>query len=109
MSDLGESILRGALEALAFAKGEADSKAYGVHIPDEINVKRIRENLNMTQKDFAIHFGFSLRTVQVLEQGRVVPSGGTRAFLVVIDREPEAVKRALIVPPSHGYLAQPTL
>ena len=109
MSDLGESMLRGALEALAFAKGKADAKDCAVHIPDEINVKRIRDNLHMTQKEFANHFGFSLRTVQEWEQGRVVPSGGTRAFLVVIDREPEAVKRALVVPPLEGYVSQPVM
>jgi putative transcriptional regulator len=104
MIDLGSSIIQGAMEALAFAQGKVDTKKYHVHIPDEINVKRIRENLNMTQKDFASHFGFSLRTVQEWEQGRIMPSGGAKAFLVVIDREPEAVKRALIQPaPQGGY------
>jgi putative transcriptional regulator len=102
MSDLGSSIIQGAMEALAFAQGVADPKEYRVHIPDEINVRRIRENLSMTQKDFAAHFGFPLRTVQEWEQGRIMPSGGTRAFLVVIDREPEAVKRALIQPASQS-------
>jgi putative transcriptional regulator len=96
MSDLGQSIIQGAIEALSFARGEADQQDYKIHIPEAINVQRIRQNLHMTQKGFAEHFGFSLRTVQEWEQGRVVPSGGTRAFLTVIDREPEAVKRALI-------------
>jgi putative transcriptional regulator len=95
MSELGESIMRGALEALAFARGEADVSQYRVHIPEEVDVKRIREKLSMSQNEFAEHFGFSKRTVQEWEQGRVMPSGGTRSFLVVIDREPEAVQRAL--------------
>ena len=50
----------------------------------------------MSQSQFAAYFGVSVRTVQEWEQGRVVPSGAARAFLTVIDREPEAVRRALV-------------
>lgn len=39
-SEVEKSIIRGAKEALALAKGEADPKKYKVHIPDEINVKK---------------------------------------------------------------------
>ncbi len=52
MSEVGESITRGAKEALVFAKSEADPIKYRVHIPYEIDVKRIREKLGMSQKDF---------------------------------------------------------
>ncbi|MGB8261764.1 MAG: hypothetical protein WCE75_15485 [Terracidiphilus sp.] len=38
---------------------------------------------------------FSVNTVRHWEQGRRVPEGPTRAYLVVIGREPEAVQRAL--------------
>ncbi len=57
--DIEKSIIRGAKEALAFAKGEADTKKYKVHIPDEINVKKIRNKLNMSQSEFAEHFGLA--------------------------------------------------
>jgi putative transcriptional regulator len=96
MSKVGESIIRGAEEAVAFANGKADPKKYRVHIPDEIDVKRIRTKLGMSQKQFADAYGFSFRTVQEWEQGRMVPSGATRNFLVVLDREPAAVRRALV-------------
>lgn len=96
MSKLGESIIRGAKEALAFAQGEADQKLYQVHIPQTIDVKRIRKKIGLSQKRFAESYGFSLRTVQEWEQGRMVPSGAARTFLVVLDREPEAVSRALM-------------
>jgi putative transcriptional regulator len=49
----------------------------------------------MSQDEFARYFGVSKRTVQDWEQRRRRPSGPSRAFLVVIDREPEAVLRAL--------------
>lgn len=97
MTTAGERILKSAGQALAFAEGK---KGHGctVHIPEEINVRRIRKKLDMTQKDFAEYFGVNLRTVQDWEQGRRVPSGASRNFLFVIDREPEAVRRVLVQP-----------
>lgn len=93
MSELGESLIKGMEEVLAFAKGE-DNGAI-IHIPEEINVRRIRKKLNMSQSEFARYFGVSVRTIQDWEQGRRVPSGASKSFLFVIDREPEAVHRAL--------------
>src|SRR5687768_15334985 len=95
MSKAGDSLLRGAREALAYAKGEADVSQYGVHIPQALDVKAIRQKVKMSQQDFAGYFGVSRRTVQEWEQGRRRPSRAARAFLVVIDREPKAVRRAL--------------
>ena len=94
MSELGESIIKGMEEALEFAKGKK-SKAV-IHIPEEINVRRIRKKLKMSQNIFADYFGVPVRTIQDWEQGRRVPSGASRNFLLVIDQEPEAVHRALI-------------
>ena len=96
MSKVGDSIVQGALEAAAFAKGEANLKKYRVHIPDEIDVRRIRKNLGLSQGKFADVYGFSVRTVQEWEQGRAVPQGAAKNFLVVLDKEPKAVQRALI-------------
>jgi putative transcriptional regulator len=95
MSKIGASILRGFEEAIAFAEGTADISLYQVHIPPEIDVKAIRGRLGLTQQEFAIRFGFSVNTVRHWEQGRRVPEGPTRAYLMVIDREPEAVQKAL--------------
>jgi len=95
MSNAGKSMLRGAKQALAFAEGK---KGHGckVHIPDEINVRRIRKKTGLSQQNFANQYGFPLRTLQEWEQGRTIPTGASRAFLLVIDREPKAVKRALV-------------
>jgi putative transcriptional regulator len=48
----------------------------------------------MSQAQFAASFGFGLDAVQNWEQGRR-PEGAARAFLKVIEREPDAVRRAL--------------
>ncbi len=87
-------MIRSARQAVAFARGEKEHGCI-VHIPKEINVRRIRRKAAMSQSEFASYFGVSVRTVQDWEQGRRVPSGASRAFLLVIDREPEAVRRAL--------------
>lgn len=88
-------ILRGLEQALAFVEGTAKKGTYVVHIPPEIDVRAIRARLGMTQQQFAVSFGFSVNTVRHWEQGRRVPEGPTRAYLMVIDREPEAVQKAL--------------
>jgi putative transcriptional regulator len=80
---------------VAYAEGTADTSRYGVHIPEGIDVKAIRSKLAMTQEEFAGRFGFSIKTLRHWEQGRRVPEGPTRAYLLVIDRNPKAVKKAL--------------
>ena len=90
----GQRMIASAKQALAFAKGESSGGA--VHIPDEINTARIRRRVHMSQSQFAAYIGVSVRTIQEWEQGRVMPSGAARAFLTVIDREPDAVRRALM-------------
>jgi putative transcriptional regulator len=95
LSRAGSRILKSARQALAYAQGKADPSHYGVHVPEALDVKAIRSKIGMSQEDFARHFGVSKRTVQDWEQQRRRPSGPSRAFLVVIDREPEAVRRAL--------------
>jgi putative transcriptional regulator len=94
-SKVADSIRRGLEEALAYAEGTADASRYGVHVPADIDVKAIRTKLDMTQEEFAGRFGFSINTLRHWEQGRRVPEGPTRAYLLVIKRNPKAVQRAL--------------
>jgi putative transcriptional regulator len=91
----GESMLAGAKSALAFARGEKDHGCI-VHIPAEIDVKAIREKVEMSQSEFSRAFGVSKKTLEHWEHGRRVPTGPARAFLTVIAREPDAVRRALL-------------
>jgi len=95
MSKVADSIRRGLNEALAYAEGKADANAYRVHVPERIDVKAIRTKLDMTQEEFAGRFGFSVNTLRHWEQGSRQPEGPTRAYLLVIDRAPKAVQKAL--------------
>jgi putative transcriptional regulator len=64
-------------------------------VPEEIDVAAIRKRLGLSQAEFAGRFGFKLDALHNWEQGRRRPDGAARAFLRVIEREPEAVRRAL--------------
>jgi putative transcriptional regulator len=90
-----DSVRRGLEEALAYAEGTADAGSYSVPVPTDIDVKAIRTKLDMTQEQFAGRFGFSINTLRHWEQGRRVPEGPTRAYLLVIKRNPKAVQKAL--------------
>jgi putative transcriptional regulator len=90
-----DKIKAGLEDAIAIARGEADPATYRVHVPDEIDVRAVRRKLGMSQRQFAASFGFGLDAVQNWEQGRRRPEGAARAFLIVIEREPDAVRRAL--------------
>ena len=54
----GDSIIAGAKGALAFARGEKEHGCI-VHIPEEIDVKAIREKVEMSQSEFSRAFGVS--------------------------------------------------
>lgn len=93
MSKFGADLIRSAHEAAAIARGEAEpARAF---VPSSMDVKAIRKRYGLSQARFAERFGFSVAAVRDWEQNRKTPEGATRAFLLVIDREPEAVQRAL--------------
>ena len=91
----GTRILQGAREALALARGEADEKAYRIHIPATVNVRALRRKLRLSQDQFARRFGFTAARIRDWEQGRSRPDGAVRAYLLVIEREPDTVAKAL--------------
>ena len=58
----------------------------------------IRKRLHLSQARFALTFGMSAATLRDWEQGRRHPEGPAKVLLRVIDKEPEAVLRALHAP-----------
>jgi putative transcriptional regulator len=55
----------------------------------------LRKGLGLSQAEFAKQFMLNLRTLQDWEQGRRVPENIARAYLRVIEWNPEAVRAAL--------------
>lgn len=80
-------------EAVAFAQGH--DVGVRVHIPPELDVRAIRKKMRLTQNEFAARFGFNVARLRDWEQGRTCPDGALRAYLLVIARNPDAVREAL--------------
>lgn len=62
-----EELMTGLDEVEAFLAGER--KGFKVHVPDKVDVKSIRNKLNMTQSRFSNTFGFSLDAIKHWEGG----------------------------------------
>jgi putative transcriptional regulator len=58
-------------------------------------VRLVRKRLGLSQAEFARRFHLSPGTLRDWEQARTKPDAATLAYLRVIEREPEAVMRAL--------------
>ncbi len=95
MSKAGKEIIAGAEQALAYIKGDKTrGRAYRVRTRD-IDVKAIREKLHMTQEVFAETFAIPVSTLKKWETNNRVPEGPAKAYLMVIEKNPSAVKKAL--------------
>jgi putative transcriptional regulator len=56
-----------------------------------VNVKRLRERLALTQEEFAATYRIPVGTLRDWEQCRKNPDAPARAYLMVIDKNPQAV------------------
>ncbi len=90
-----ERIRDGLSDALAYAEGDRTrGKAHTVEVPT-VDVRAARKKLGLSQDKFAAAFKISPSTLRKWEQGVRRPHGPAQVLLAVIDKEPEAVKRAL--------------
>jgi putative transcriptional regulator len=60
-----------------------------------VNVKKLREKLGLTQEDFAAVYRIPVGTLRDWEQRRKTPDAPARAYLTVIERNPQAVAELL--------------
>ena len=89
---VGESIIQGLKEAIAWTRGENDNvRVTLVHVP-EVDVRKVRLKMRLSQAQFATKFGFPPATLRNWEQGRSHPDAPTRVLLAVIAKPPEAVE-----------------
>jgi putative transcriptional regulator len=87
------SIAQGLNEAIAHAQGnKLDVKTY---TPEAVNVAALRQDLGMTQEQFAARFGFSVATLRHWERGDRTPQGASLVLLNVIKRAPDTVQAVL--------------
>ena len=90
MNTFGEDLLQSLNEALAHAKGEGPAV---LHAP--ITPRDVRKQVKLTQAQMAPLMGMSLSGYRKWEQGTRRVSGPAATLLRVIQKEPEAVRRAL--------------
>ena len=85
----------GMKDAIAYLVGDkTKGVATVVEVPN-LDVAKVREKTGLSQDRFAGAFAINPSTLRNWEQGRTRPDGAARVLLTVIDRDPEAVLRAL--------------
>lgn len=98
----GHKIVAGLHEAISHATGASQqARITRYKVPDNIDVKKLREGLRMSQPEFALRYGFNLGTLRQWEQGRRYPDGAARVLLTVISHRPQAVEEALEAVPER--------
>ncbi len=91
------------IDALTAELAECGVKAS--RIPDtDIDVKAMRDRLDLTQEQFALHYGLDLNAVRNWEHGRRKPDTAARSYLRAIYNDPAAVEAALWLQPEPPSL-----
>jgi putative transcriptional regulator len=90
-----DKIKAGLDDAGKYLAGSAGKQRFRVSVPARVNVKKIRTQLGLSQESFAQTYGFALSAVRDWEQGRRQPERSARILLKVVEKEPDAVTRAL--------------
>lgn len=92
--NLAAEIEAGLREAISHRKGETTLPSRLVDPMPAGRVQGIRRRVAKTTKEFERRFGVPARTIEGWEQGRKVDVAA-RVLLTVIEKDPEAVERAL--------------
>lgn len=106
-TQVGREVEAGLGEVLARARGENPLPCRLVDDPAAEHILALRKRMKLSRQEFADRFGLDARALQEWEQGRRVPDRAARILLAVIEREPEAVVRALARHRSSSGPARP--
>jgi putative transcriptional regulator len=89
MSETYKSISKGLHEAIEYSKG--NQKGAREFRPQQVDVKRLRQRIGMTQPKFAASFGISLGTLRHWERGDRNPQGPALVLLNLLSKDPNKV------------------
>jgi putative transcriptional regulator len=87
-------------EVLAAALSDPDAQPIPLGTDEElakiglhriVNTKRLRDRLGLTQEEFAARYRIPVGTLRDWEQGREFPDAPARAYLTVIEKDPNVV------------------
>ncbi len=94
-TSFGDKLLRSAQQARDWVQGKP-VRVRVTYVPaPQVDVRKLRARMGLSQTQFAAKFGFSLDSLQNWEQGHRQPEGPARTLLVVIAKNPKAVEEAL--------------
>ena len=94
--DVSAELVEAFAEMADYAEGKVTGlRAHTVQVPEDVDVKAIREDLGLKRPEFCRRFGLDVRAVQDWEQHRRRPDRAARALLLVIKHNPAAVEAAL--------------
>jgi putative transcriptional regulator len=103
MTDLRSHIREAREDIVAYLRGDASRViVQTLRVPDDVDVRAVRESLALTQKQFADMFGFKLSAVQSWERkaNRRRPGRTARVLLTALQHRPRAVLEALVERPA---------
>ena len=84
-----DDIMQGLGEAVEFTRGQQAGAI--IHDVSPLDIKDIRQQLDMTQEEFAQAVGVKLSTLRHWERGDRKPNGPARVLLNLLAREPEQI------------------
>ena len=94
-TELGREIEAALGEVLDHVRGETALPCRIIDNPAADRIVALSKRLRLSRHKFADRFGLDVRALQEWEQGRRVPDRAARVLLTVIDRDPEAMVKAL--------------
>lgn len=93
-SKLGLELESAIQEAIAHKRGQIELHSRIIDPMTPARVKEIRKKVAKSPKEFERRFGVPARTIEGWEQNKKVDIAG-RVLLTVIEKDPDAVERAL--------------
>jgi len=87
-------------EAIDYKKGKIKAKVHRRKVSvaplphyQSSDIKRIREELNLSQRTFADVLGVSIKSVEAWEAGKIEPSGSAQRILSIIEYDRHSLEK----------------
>jgi putative transcriptional regulator len=91
-------------EAIDYKKGKIKAKVHRRRVNvaplphySPSDIKRIREELNLSQRTFADVLGVSVKSIEAWEAGRTEPNGSAQRILSIIEHDRESLEKYELV------------
>ncbi len=97
--ELFDKLLISAQEIADIERGKKKSESVTLLFEDgtKINIKNVREKMNLSRTQFSKALGVGSRTIESWEQGLRTPSGAARSLLKIAHNKPDIFKKELVL------------